>query len=127
MPLVLWLVFLSASAGCGWRLLGKRRSVDVDRKQQDTPTLVSKLPVPQLCVELVDAAMNRLSFVRYSAFSTLRQLIRKRVEAVVQLPPDGGDLQLGPHELVEFHMECVEIGERVNSHLLMYRPRAALL
>ena len=61
--------------------------------------------------------MDHLSFVRYSPLSTLRQLIRKPIEAKVQLPSNGGDLQLGPLQLCELHSQCVQmIKERANSH-----------
>ena len=60
--------------------------------------------------------MERLSFVRYFAFSTLRQLIGKRIEALVQLAPEGRYLHLGLYELFELHRKCVQINESGDSH-----------
>ena len=51
--------------------------------------------------QLVDPVMDRAPFVRELALPTLRELVGKRVEAVVQFSPQPGDLQLAPLELYE--------------------------
>jgi hypothetical protein len=63
----------------------------------------------KLCPELVDTSMDRAPFVRHFAFPGLRQLARKRAEAVVQLAPEGRDFHFALLELFELDCKCVQI------------------
>ena len=69
------------------------------------------------CSQLVDTVMDRAPFVGELALPTLRELVGKRIEAVVQFSPQRRDLQFAPLELYELDCECVHIRELGDRHV----------
>ena len=59
--------------------------------------------------DLIDAPMDRPSFIGEFPFVALRQFVGERVELVVDFSPSRRDVPFAKLELYEFVCECVAI------------------